>query len=100
MGHDDRESGTAESSEFEFTDEELAQLALASADHNDLTPDAVAWNYRDAVPSFDLPEWYMPAAVGTRHSRGARLIVAALIFGFLLIDASGLCITSGFLTLA
>lgn len=83
-----------------ISDDELAELALAAAHDTELAPGAVPWNCREVTSSNGLPEWYMPAAVRLRSSRSTRTLVAAVIFGFLLIDASGLCITSGFLTLA
>ena len=80
------------------SDEELERLALAADPYAPLDANARPWTWE--APSTDLPDWYMPAAIATRHSRSTRIVVASIIFGFLLIDASGLCITSGFLTLA
>ena len=83
----------------ELTDEELTAMALAADPNAPLSPDAVPWN---CVPSqsMPLPSWYMPAAVAYRSSTRARIVVAALILGFLTIDAFGLCVTSGFITIA
>jgi hypothetical protein len=89
-------------SPIDFTDlseDELAELALAADPNAPLAPDAVPW-IGGASSSIPLPAWYMPPAVAVRHGKGTRAVVAGIIFGFLVIDACGLCITSGFLTFA
>jgi hypothetical protein len=84
-----------------FTDEELAEQAMA-ADPDATVPD-------DAVPLSELlgeegpgtgdllPGWYMPPTVGgNRVLRGwRRRIVLVIVISFLLIDAYGLCSTYG-----
>ncbi len=47
-----------------------------------------------------LPNWYMPIPSYQLRGRLSRAVVITLIAGFLVIDAFGLCITSGFLSLA
>jgi hypothetical protein len=91
----DPEFGETESGETEFSDEELTALALA-ADPDQLPDvDAVPLSLYPGRPSGGLPEWYMPPVV-VRGWRGWRLpVVFAVIAGFLLIDALGLCITYG-----
>lgn len=83
----------------ELTDEELTAMALAADPNTPLSPDAVPWSPIQ-TQSMPLPPWYMPAAVAYRSSTRARVVVAALILGFLTIDAFGLCVTSGFITIA
>ena len=83
-----------------FTDEELTTLALAARPITSLDDDAVAWNGGiDRTPSL-LPNWYMPSPSYYVRGRGTRFVVITLIVGFLVIDAFGLCITSGFLSFA
>jgi hypothetical protein len=47
-----------------------------------------------------LPEWYMPRAIATGRGRGTKIVVWSIIAGFVVINAFGLCITSGFLSIA
>jgi hypothetical protein len=83
-----------------FTDEELTTLALAARPITHLDDDAVAWNGGvDRTPSL-LPNWYMPSPSYYVRGRGTRFVVITLIVGFLVIDAFGLCITSGFISFA
>lgn len=81
------------------SDEEFAALALAADPHAPLAADAKPWHYAAGGAS-PLPSWYMPAAVAVRSGLFTRVVVIAIIFGFLAIDAYGLCITSGFLSIA
>jgi len=65
-----------------------------------LTPDAVPWTGPDDASPALLPEWYMPRPMtGTRASWPVA-VAALVITGLLVIDAFGLCITSGFLSWA
>jgi hypothetical protein len=82
------------------SDEELTALALASDPNTPLGPDAVAWTAGYEQHTRLLPEWYMAPVVATTHRRGVRLVVVALVAGFLILDAFGLCVTSGFVSLA
>jgi hypothetical protein len=42
----------------------------------------------------------MPRPTATRRGRATTVVIVAIIVGILVIDAFGLCITSGFLSLA
>jgi len=42
----------------------------------------------------------MPRPIATGRGRGTRIVICAVVAGFLVIGAFGLCITSGFLSLA
>ena len=75
-------------------------MALAADPNAPIAPDAVAWNGTVFGLSGLLPNWYMPAPTQVRRGGWARSVVVTLIVGFLVIDAFGLCITSGFLSLA
>jgi hypothetical protein len=86
--------------EMPFSDEELTALALAAEPMTSLADDAVAWGGGDSRPPSLLPNWYMPSPSYQLRGRWTRAIVITLIVGFLVIDAFGLCITSGFLSFA
>jgi hypothetical protein len=83
-----------------FSDDELTALALAADPNVALDANAVAWSGIAVEPPGLLPNWYMPVPSYHLRGRGTRAIVITLIAGFLVIDAFGLCITSGFLSLA
>ena len=83
-----------------FTDEELCALALAAEPIDSLPADAIAWGGGESRPPSLLPNWYMPSPSYHVRGRWTRAIVITLIVGFLVIDAFGLCITSGFLSFA
>jgi hypothetical protein len=83
-----------------FTDEELTALALSAEPIDSLPDDAVAWGGGDTRPPSLLPNWYMPSPSYYVRGRWTRAVVITLIAGFLVIDAFGLCITSGFLSWA
>jgi hypothetical protein len=86
--------------EMPFTDEELTALALAAEPITSLPNDAVAWGGGDTRTPSLLPSWYMPSPSYQLRGRWTRAIVITLIVGFLVIDAFGLCITSGFISFA
>ena len=82
----------------DFTDDELAELALAADPDAAITADAVPLS--EVLGSHDLgllPDWYMPSPMPrTRLLTGwPRRLVFGLIVGFLAIDAAGLCFTYG-----
>lgn len=89
-----------------FTDDELAEIALAADPDAPLDDDAVpfrpdaggtAGGAADADAGALLPDWYMPAPMaGGPLLRGWRRRVGLLIIAsFLLINAYGLCSTYG-----
>jgi hypothetical protein len=83
-----------------FSDDELSALALAAEPMTTIPADAVPWGGGESrVPSL-LPNWYMPSPSYQLRGRWSRAVVITLITGFLVIDAFGLCITSGFLSWA
>jgi len=83
-----------------ISDDELTALALAADPRAPLDPDAVAWNGLMLHRSGLLPDWYMPTPAAMRTERLPRALVITLIVGFLAINAFGLCITSGFISIA
>ena len=85
-----------------FTDDELTALALA-APASDVADDE-AVSYWDVVAPRDLgllPEWYMPSpSAGPRRLAGWRRQLVFLVIGSIVaINAAGLCITYGHVTL-
>lgn len=83
-----------------FTDDELTELALAADPHAPIDLDAVPWRGGSGAHPSLLPDWYMPSPIAVRHSRATQITIIFIIAGFLLIDAFGLCVTSGFISLA
>lgn len=84
----------------QFTDDELTSLALAADANAPLDADAVPWNWGFGFERNLLPDWYMPRAIATGRGKGTKVVVGTLVAGLLIIGAFGLCITSGFLSLA
>jgi hypothetical protein len=82
-----------------LSDEELTAMALAADPSAPLDANAVPW-YGSADSRNLLPEWYMPRPIATQRGRGNRVVVISVVTTLLVICAMGLCVTSGFLTLA
>lgn len=93
---DRRLRGVADEGAWDGTDDVLAELAEAAHPSPPLAGDAVPWRGATGLGGY-LPEWYMPAPTARRRSRGTAAVIAVVVVGFLVIDACGLCITSGFL---
>jgi hypothetical protein len=87
-------------SRADVSDEELTALALAADPRAPLSRDAVPWYGVATFPRGLLPDWYMPRPTATRRGGATKVVIATIIVGILVIDAFGLCITSGFLSLA
>ncbi len=86
--------------ELPFSEEELAELALAADPEEALAADAVPLPlYLGSLPLM-LPQWYMPPALATTSKRWRIALVIALVVAFVMIDAWGLCSTYGSVTLA
>jgi hypothetical protein len=85
---------------FEFTDEELTELALAADPDAPLPRDAVPISVHLSQFAAPLPLWYMPPVVRSGGRSWKKPVVLAVISAFVLIDAFGLCNTFGLLTLA
>jgi len=81
-----------------ISDEELTRLALAADPNAPLDPQAQPWDGAVLHQHGLLPDWYMPTPAGARLGRLPRALVISLIAGFLMINAAGLCITSGFIS--
>ena len=83
-----------------FTDDELTALALAADPEEPLGADAVALPLYPDEAFGALPAWYMPPAMARVAGGWRRVAIFAIIAGFLVIDAFGLCITYGQLVVA
>lgn len=81
-----------------LTDEELTTMALAADPNAPLDPDAVPWLGGPAAHQSLLPDWYMPSPMAIRHGRATQFAIIFIVLGFLIIDAFGLCVTSGFIS--
>ena len=86
--------------EVPFSDEELAEFALAADPDAPLSADAVPMNLHLARFGAALPQWYMPPAMAASGARWRVPFVAAIVGAFLLIEALGLCNTYGVLSFA
>ena len=85
-----------------LTDAELTRLALAADPEAELAEDAVClWDLGEGAASELLPLWYMPSAASTsRLLHGwSRAVVLSVIATIVLINAVGLCVTYGWVTL-
>ncbi|MHB8682158.1 MAG: hypothetical protein ACYDA2_08705 [Acidimicrobiales bacterium] len=83
-----------------FSDEELAELALAADPDAPLEPDAVPIGvYLAGAPAALLPSWYMAPVMARHGGRWRGAVVLAVIAAFLVIEALGLCSTYGQLPL-
>ena len=84
----------------ELSDDELTTLALAADPEQELDPGAVPLTPYGSLSCHSLPLWYMPPATA-RAAGGWRVpIVASVVLALLLINALGLCITYGVLSVA
>jgi hypothetical protein len=84
-----------------FSDDELAELAMAADPDAPLDAEAVPLSVflGRVAPMVSglpmLPPWYMPPASTARASRWRTVIVLAIVVALIAIDAWGLCSTYG-----
>jgi len=84
----------------ELTDEELIALALSADPHPIIDPRSTPWRpMADAVTGL-LPDWYMPTPSGSHRGKGAKIAIGVIIVSFVVINALGLCVTYGLVTIA
>ncbi|HUY16096.1 MAG TPA: hypothetical protein VMV11_00905 [Acidimicrobiales bacterium] len=100
MNHPKRSSANERLTPEHFSDEELADLAMAADYSTPIDDDAVPWTWGFGFERSLLPDWYMPRPIATGRGKGTKVVVGTLVAGLLIIGAFGLCITSGFLSLA
>jgi hypothetical protein len=79
-----------------FTDEELAELALAADPDPEIDDDAVPFGTEPVGASL-LPSWYMPAPMSTGgpHRRRRAWIVGGIVAALVIVNGVGLCVTYG-----
>lgn len=77
-----------------FTDEELAELAIAADPDAPIDADAVPFG-QPPVDGALLPEWYMPVPGSARRTRPRVVVVAAVIASLIIVNGAGLCVTYG-----
>jgi hypothetical protein len=77
-----------------FTDDELAELALAADPEAPIDEDAVPFGQPGAGDAL-LPDWYMPAPGAVRRTRPRVLAVTVIILSLLVVNGAGLCVTYG-----
>jgi len=83
-----------------FDDDELSSLAMAADYDAPIDENAMPWIWGFGFERNLLPDWYMPRPSATGRGKGTKIVVGTLVGGLLFIGAFGLCITSGFLSLA
>ncbi|MGD0054250.1 MAG: hypothetical protein ABSC34_02280 [Acidimicrobiales bacterium] len=83
-----------------ISDDELTALALAADPGAPINLDAVPWRGGPDRTESPLPEWYMPSAMAVGRGRATKIVIISIVVGILVINAFGLCITSGFISLA
>ena len=76
-----------------FTDEELAELAIAADPDAPIDADAVPFG--QPVGEALLPEWYMPVPGSVRRTRPRVVVVSAVIASLIIVNGAGLCVTYG-----
>jgi hypothetical protein len=84
----------------DFTDAELAVLALAADPDQEPDPDAVPMSDYMGERYGPLPSWYMPPVTVRGQSPLRTAIVLSIVVSLLLIEALGLCVTYGQLVAA
>jgi len=85
-----------------FTDAELTALALEADAAAEVGDDAVClWDLTDWASTELLPTWYMPPTADSSRILGgwSRRVALFVIASILLINAFGLCVTYGWVTL-
>jgi hypothetical protein len=83
-----------------ISDDDLTALALSADPHPTIDPHVAPW--RPVADAFTglLPDWYMPTPSGSHRGKGAKIAIGVIIASFVIVNALGLCITNGFLTIA
>ena len=77
-----------------FTDDELAELALAADPDTVVADDAVPFTSPDDPGPGLLPEWYMPAP-SRRPSASRTVVLTGVAIALFVINVGGVCVTYG-----
>jgi len=87
--------------DLEFSDDELTALALAADPTEHLDDDAVPLADLDGVAGPGLlPDWYMPVPASFGRTRKRKIVISLIVGSLLVVNALGLCVTSGFIEIA
>lgn len=78
----------------EFSDDELAMLALSADPDAPIPDDAVPFVTTDGLGTDLLPEWYMPAP-SLRRSTPRTIVLASVAVALFVINVGGVCVTYG-----
>jgi hypothetical protein len=79
----------------EFSDDELAQLALDADPFDPFDPELEPFGGKDATEFPVLPAWYMPAP-GIVRSRPRAAVMFGFAVALVVINIGGFCVTWGF----
>jgi hypothetical protein len=82
----------------EWSDDELAELALAANPDAPIDDDAVPFGQREGGAL--LPDWYMPVPAGLARSPRKRATVGLIVLSLLALNGAGLCVTYGVIEVA
>lgn len=96
----DESPTTSDSHVAPFSDEELTALALAADPSAPLRADATAWDFNVGDYATLLPDWYMPRPITAGRRIGLRVAALGVVTVIVVICAFGLCVTSGFVSIA
>ena len=77
-----------------YTDDELAELAMAADPDAPIPDDAVPFGQPGPDRAL-LPEWYMPVPSAGRRGRSRAVVVYAIIASLVTVSGAGLCVTYG-----
>ena len=80
-------------------DDELAAMALGADPNPVIDPDQPPWSAVGHDVAL-LPGWYMAPLSGTRRGTAAKVTIGVIIASFVVINALGLCVTYGWVTVA
>jgi hypothetical protein len=79
----------------EFSDEELAEMALAADPDIVVGDDAVPFRTDDAASVGLLPEWYMAPPQKFRRTPVRMFAAVSFIVALIVLNGAGLCVTYG-----
>ena len=74
-------------------------MALRADPNPVIDPDQPPWIAPDHGVAL-LPGWYMAPLAGTRRGTAAKVTIGVIVASFVVINALGLCVTYGWVTVA
>ena len=82
----------------EWSDDELAEFALAADPDAPIDDEAVPFGQREGGAL--LPDWYMPVPAGLARSPRKRATIGLIVLSLLALNGAGLCVTYGVIEVA